>query len=106
MFDLAGKRAVVPGAARGIGKEIARKYCELGAKVMAADVDEAWLAASVEEIRSEGGAVWPVRLDLADNASIAAAMKESAAAACSLASDEAAFTTGAILDVNGGAYFG
>ena len=32
--------------------------------------------------------------------------EEMAAAICYLASDEAAFTTGLMMDVNGGAYFG
>ncbi len=37
---LNGKTAVVTGAAQGIGKEIARVYAKLGAKVLISDVNE------------------------------------------------------------------
>jgi 2-deoxy-D-gluconate 3-dehydrogenase len=38
-FDLAGKAAIVTGAARGIGFAIARRFVELGADVLIADID-------------------------------------------------------------------
>lgn len=40
MEFLNGKTAVVTGAAQGIGKEIARVYAKLGAKVLISDVNE------------------------------------------------------------------
>ena len=39
-FDLAGKVAVVTGAARGLGGAMARGLASAGAKVMAADILE------------------------------------------------------------------
>ena len=41
-----GKRAVVTGAARGIGEGVARQLAELGAQVVAVDCDERALAAA------------------------------------------------------------
>ena len=40
MKFLNGKTAVVTGAAQGIGKEIAKVYAKLGAKVLISDVNE------------------------------------------------------------------
>jgi glucose 1-dehydrogenase len=44
--DLAGRRAVVTGAAHGIGLGIARRLHDLGARVVAVDKDEAGLLAA------------------------------------------------------------
>ena len=43
LFDFSGKRALVTGAANGIGEAIARAYVALGARVVLADRDEAAL---------------------------------------------------------------
>jgi glucose 1-dehydrogenase len=53
MKRLAGKRAVVTGAAQGIGRAIVEKFVEEGASVILADIDEAAasaLAASLGQI--------------------------------------------------------
>jgi len=60
MFGLRGRRVLVTGAAGGIGGAAARACRDLGASVMAADIDEG----AVE------GCDWH-RVDLADEASIA-----------------------------------
>ena len=39
-FSIAGKTAIVTGAANGIGRAIARHFAEMGANVMFADIDE------------------------------------------------------------------
>lgn len=51
---LAGKAAVVTGAASGMGKAIALAYLREGAKIVAADMSEAGLALLEEEVKAEG----------------------------------------------------
>ena len=46
-FSIAGKTAVVTGAANGVGLSIARHFVYLGANVMFADMDEAKLVAEI-----------------------------------------------------------
>lgn len=58
-FSIAGKTAIVTGAANGIGLSIARHLVENGANVMFADIDEERLSNEVgDEARSEGVARW------------------------------------------------
>ena len=47
---LAGKSAIVTGAARGIGRACAERYLKEGARVIAADIDAQALAATVAEL--------------------------------------------------------
>ena len=46
MFDLTGTRAVVTGAANGIGRAITQRYLDAGARVVASDINEADLVAA------------------------------------------------------------
>lgn len=46
-FSLAGKTAIVTGAANGIGLAIGRQFAEKGANVMFADIDEKGLASEL-----------------------------------------------------------
>lgn len=48
-FSVAGKTAIVTGAANGVGLAIARHLAEQGANVMFADMDNEGLASEVEE---------------------------------------------------------
>ena len=47
MKDLAGKVAVITGAASGMGRAMVRKAASEGMHVLAGDIDEAGLAASL-----------------------------------------------------------
>ncbi|WP_347311296.1 SDR family NAD(P)-dependent oxidoreductase [Defluviimonas sp. SAOS-178_SWC] len=57
-LSIAGKTAIVTGAAKGIGLAIARHFVDRGARVMFADSDEAKLA---EEVGAAAGEDGPVR---------------------------------------------
>ena len=64
---LAGRRALVTGAARGIGLAVARAYAAEGAEVTIGDVEDAGAAAAAFGARA-------LRLDVTDQGSIDAAM--------------------------------
>ncbi len=54
-FELSGKVALVTGAGRGIGAQIAGTLAAAGARVMATDIDGAGAAATVAAIVQAGG---------------------------------------------------
>ncbi|SLN65039.1 7-alpha-hydroxysteroid dehydrogenase [Falsiruegeria litorea R37] len=53
-FSIAGKTAIVTGAANGIGLAIGRHFAEMGANVMFADMDEKSLISELGEQADEG----------------------------------------------------
>jgi 3-oxoacyl-[acyl-carrier protein] reductase len=63
-ISLAGKAAVVTGAARGIGRAVAGRLGEAGASVLLADVDEAALAEARSFVESKGGRAATIAGDL------------------------------------------
>ncbi|OOY06110.1 MULTISPECIES: L-iditol 2-dehydrogenase [unclassified Thioclava] len=71
MMRLKGKRALITGAARGIGRAFAEKYIAEGAEVVIGDID----IARAEDTAAEIGAV-ALKLDVTDPASIDAAMEK------------------------------
>ena len=69
-FSIAGKTAIVTGAANGIGLAIARQFAENGANVMFADMDEKRLAAELSD-KSEDGNMRCFAGDLREKLTIA-----------------------------------
>ncbi len=64
MTGLQGSTALVTGAARGIGAEIARRLVTAGARVMLADIDQAAVAALSRKLADEGGEVADTHVDI------------------------------------------
>jgi NAD(P)-dependent dehydrogenase (short-subunit alcohol dehydrogenase family) len=70
-MQLAGKTALITGAARGIGRAFAQAYIAQGARVVIADIDESRAAATAEEL---GDNALAVPMDVTDQTSIDAAI--------------------------------
>jgi NAD(P)-dependent dehydrogenase (short-subunit alcohol dehydrogenase family) len=78
-LELTGKRAVVTGGSRGIGKAIARELLREGADVAIAARDQARIDATVAELARESGRrVVGTSADTGDGGSVAAMVKASA----------------------------
>lgn len=71
-FDLTGQVALVTGAGRGIGRDLARALAACGAQVLAGMRDPD--AADVTWAAPDGGTVEPIRLDVTDVAGTRAAV--------------------------------
>lgn len=74
--NLKGKTCLVTGAARGIGRELARMYAERGADVALIDLNENALKETKEELITLGGTVEAYVLDLTSAFSINQAVQE------------------------------
>lgn len=55
MFSLEGKTAVISGASRGIGEEIARVFSMAGAQIVMSSRKEAGIAEAVDKLNADGG---------------------------------------------------
>ena len=77
---LANKKAIVTGAANGIGRAIAQRFVREGAEVSILDINDAAAAAVVQTIRQTGGTAHAFHCDVGDAAQVQAAFDAALAA--------------------------
>jgi NAD(P)-dependent dehydrogenase (short-subunit alcohol dehydrogenase family) len=77
---LADKVIIVTGSAQGIGRAYAKGVAEQGAGVIVADIKEDGAQTVAEEINGAGGRATALRVDIADEASIAEMVAKATAA--------------------------
>lgn len=70
-FSIAGKTAVVTGAANGVGLSVARHFVQAGANVMFADMDEDRLAEEIGDNNDENGTAHYFAGDLREKLTVA-----------------------------------
>ena len=68
--SLGGKTALVTGAGRGIGREIARGYAEAGASLVLADINGQRARAVASELERAGVEVLALEADVSDSAAV------------------------------------
>ena len=78
-LDLEGQRAVVTGAAQGIGRAVTERLLESGAAVALWDFDPETLNATCEELAARGR-VHPIEVDVTDAGAVSAAAAATEAA--------------------------
>ena len=81
MNQLENQTAVVTGAGRGIGRAIALKLAAHGADIVAVDLKTEFVEETVAEAKKLGRKAWPVAANVAEAASVEAAVEESLKAA-------------------------
>lgn len=74
MFSLSQKTALVTGAGSGIGAAIAEVFATAGARVFVADRDEVGTQRTVQKITAAGGQAQALKLDIASESDVAAAV--------------------------------
>ena len=72
LFSLDGKRALVTGASRGLGRAMAEALAGAGADVVCASSTPGGVAETAAAIRALGREAWEVDADLADRAAVLA----------------------------------
>ena len=80
MSAVSRKAGLVTGAGSGIGRATALEFARSGAAVAVLDIDEAAAAETTELIRKDGGEALTVVVDIADEASVRAAIDRTVSA--------------------------
>jgi gluconate 5-dehydrogenase len=75
-FGLTGKRALVTGASRGLGREMALALAEVGADIIITGRTQETLDATANEIRALGRQAWTLVADMANPAECQAACEK------------------------------
>ncbi|MBO9377126.1 glucose 1-dehydrogenase [Sphingomonas histidinilytica] len=75
-FNLAGRKALVTGGARGIGAEIAHALAEAGAEVVIVDIDGAGAASAAAALEAGGHAIHHRSADLSNADTVEALAEE------------------------------
>ena len=79
-LGLGGRRAVVTGGSKGLGRAIAAELLAEGAQVVICSRHEAELEATAAELRKDGGAVTALRCDVTDAGQVAEFISAAASA--------------------------
>lgn len=79
-MNLADARAIVTGAASGMGLHFARRFAELGGHVLAVDINEDALAHVADELDDAAARVHTCVADVSDEASVVAMITEAESA--------------------------
>ena len=67
MFSLAGKRGIVTGASRGLGRAMAEGLASMGADIVIAARTAPTLEEAAHELSRHGGRIVPVAADVAND---------------------------------------
>jgi 3-oxoacyl-[acyl-carrier protein] reductase len=79
MPRLRDKVAIVTGSSSGIGKAIALRFGQEGARVVVAARRIALCEQTVSQIREQGGEAWPIQTDIADERQVERLMADTVA---------------------------
>lgn len=66
LINLSGRAVIVTGGAKGIGKGIAYRLAEAGAKVLVADMDEPAAQATAQELSAKGWTAAATKVDVSN----------------------------------------
>jgi len=69
--ELAGQTAIVTGAAKGIGRAIARRLAQGGARIVAGDINLSGVEETIALVQKDGGEALAVYVDVASAESVA-----------------------------------
>jgi 3-oxoacyl-[acyl-carrier protein] reductase len=76
MDRLKGKKCLVTGGARGIGRAIVLAFAQEGADVVILDRNEQLAAKTADEVTATGAAAWAIGADVSDETSVTAALRQ------------------------------